>query len=87
MAAATAGALAVPQALAAQGGPGGQGGSGGTGDAHACEQFYVSPAGHDSGPGTLRRPWRTIGFARDYIRSHGLNSAQKMHCDIAVNLL
>jgi hypothetical protein len=53
----------------------------------ACEQFFVSPSGHDGGPGSPGRPWRTVQYARDYIRSHGLNSPAKMHCDIAVNLL
>jgi hypothetical protein len=78
VAAAVAGALAIPQARA------GQAPNGPEGRAGACEQFFVSPSGHDDGPGTRQRPWRTIGYARDDIRSRGLN--RDMHCDIAVNL-
>ncbi|MGH3164810.1 MAG: right-handed parallel beta-helix repeat-containing protein [Trebonia sp.] len=82
VAAALAGAFTVPPvfagtALAGQA----------SAQSQACEQFFVSPSGHDSGPGTLSRPWQTIQYARDYIRSHGLNRPQRMHCDIAVNLL
>jgi parallel beta-helix repeat protein len=30
--------------------------------------FYVSPTGHDRAPGTLRRPWRTLGHAMAVLR-------------------
>jgi parallel beta helix pectate lyase-like protein/glycosyl hydrolase family 141 len=85
--AAVTGAFAAPQALAGQATQAPVGATHAQAGKAACEQFFVSPRGNDSGPGTISQPWRTITHARDYIRDHGLNSPQQMHCDIAVNLL
>lgn len=37
-------------------------------DAAECESFWVSPAGNDAGPGTQRKPWKTVEHARDTLR-------------------
>jgi len=52
------------------------------GAASAQQQFYVSPTGSDSDPGTLASPWRTLEKARDYIRT--IND--RMTGDITVQL-
>ncbi|HZE20833.1 MAG TPA: hypothetical protein VE082_02175, partial [Desulfobaccales bacterium] len=31
--------------------------------AHAGRTFYVAVSGHDTGPGTAKQPWRTLGRA------------------------
>jgi hypothetical protein len=68
--------LAAPGASAAAASPQGQ-----------CPQFFVSPHGNDNGAGAPSSPWRTIQHARDYITDNNLNSPQRMHCDITVNLM
>ena len=32
-------------------------------------EFYVSPSGDDSNPGTIQRPLRTLAAARDMVRA------------------
>lgn len=41
----------------------GGGGGGGTGEG----TFYVATTGDDAGPGTVERPWRTIGHALEEV--------------------
>ena len=51
----------------------------------APTNFYVSTTGSDTtGNGSLASPWATIGKARDYIRTNGLNTS--MTDDIIVNV-
>ncbi|MFM2197298.1 MAG: Endo,4-beta-xylanase [Verrucomicrobiota bacterium] len=53
--------------------------------ANANIAFHVSPSGNDiTGDGSGAAPWKTIGKARDSIRSSGLNV--NMEKDITVNL-
>ena len=48
-------------------------------------QYYISPTGSDTtGSGAFNNPWATIGKARDYIRTNGINAY--MTDDIIVNL-
>ncbi len=60
----------------------GTGGSTGNGGANTSGALYVSPTGDDSNPGTLAQPLKTIGKARDIVRT--MNSAMKS--DITVYL-
>ncbi len=64
------------------GGSSGTGGSTGNGGANTSGALYVSPTGDDSNPGTLAQPLKTIGKARDIVRT--MNSA--MNADITVYL-
>ena len=68
-------------ATSAAGSPG-TGGSTGNGGANTSGALYVSPTGDDSNPGTLAQPLKTIGKARDIVRT--MNSA--MTSDITVYL-
>ncbi|MEU4360466.1 right-handed parallel beta-helix repeat-containing protein [Promicromonospora sp. NPDC023987] len=52
----------------------------------ACPELYVSPSGDDQGKGTAGDPWKTVAKARDHIREKGLNSENRMKCDVTVNL-
>jgi len=52
------------------------------GTASAQQQFYVSPTGIDSNPGTLTEPWKTLEKARDHVRT--INA--EMEGDITVHL-
>ncbi|MFI1093214.1 right-handed parallel beta-helix repeat-containing protein [Streptomyces sp. NPDC020917] len=54
------------------------------GSAPSSCNYYVSPAGSDSAPGTVTAPWRTLEHARDYIRTNNLN--QHMTSDLTVCL-
>jgi hypothetical protein len=45
-----------------------------------CQSFWVSPSGSDAGPGTERKPWKTVERARDTLRSRQLS------CGPVVNL-
>jgi len=49
----------------------------------ACKaEYWVSPAGQDSGPGTAAAPFRTLGRARDAVRA----DARRTQCEITVNV-
>lgn len=66
----------------ALGGSSNPGGATGKGGANSSDVLYVSPAGDDANPGTLALPLKTIGKARDVVRT--MNSA--MTSDITVYL-
>ena len=66
----------------ALGGSPNTGGATGNGGANTSGVLYVSPAGDDSNPGTLAQPLKTIGRARDIVRT--MNGA--MTSDITVYL-
>ena len=61
----------------------------------ACGAFYVSPAGLDSNPGTLEKPWRTITKAAAalrpgqtaYLRAGVYEEGVSGHCGIDYNRL
>ena len=61
---------------------GGTTGSGGAGGAVASGTIYVAPNGDDSNPGTMAKPLRTVGKARDLVR--GMTAG--MTADITVYL-
>ena len=52
----------------------------------ACPELYVAPTGNDQGKGSQDDPWKTVARARDHIREMGLNSENRMKCDVTVNL-
>ncbi|NCC24808.1 MAG: right-handed parallel beta-helix repeat-containing protein [Deltaproteobacteria bacterium] len=50
--------------------------------AQAWPQFWISPTGHDSNPGTANAPFQSLARARDAVRTVGPN----LDADIVVNL-
>lgn len=82
--------LAAAVSAVTIGGAAAMGGVGGAGVSSAaggqCRSFWVAPDGDDGARGTEGSPWRTVEHARDAIRSSGITDANRMRCDVTVNL-